>query len=144
MSPLGFVGLGVMGSRMARRLLAAGHAVQGYNRNREKADPLVALGMTRAGSPRAAAEGAEVVFSIVTDTAALRAVGLGPDGILAGLRRGAVWVEMSTVSPRATRELGALAEAQGAALLDAPVSGGPGTVEQGQLSIYVGGETAAL
>jgi len=144
MSPLGFVGLGVMGSRMARRLLAAGHAVQGYNRNREKADPLVALGMTRAGSPRAAAEGAEVVFSIVTDTAALRAVGLGPDGILAGLRPGAVWVEMSTVSPRATRELGALAEAQGAALLDAPVSGGPGTVEQGQLSIYVGGESAAL
>src|SRR3990172_3257681 len=115
MSPLGFVGLGVMGSRMARRLLDAGHAVQGYNRNREKADPLVALGMTRAGSPRAPAEGAEVVVSIVTPTAALNA-----------------------------GRLGALAEAQGAALLDAPVSGGPGTVEQGQLSIYVGGESAAL
>src|SRR3972149_8757306 len=128
MSPLGFVGLGGMGTRMASRLLAAGPAVEGYNRTREKADPLVALGMTRAGSPRAAAEGAEVVFSSVTDTAALRAVGLGPDGILAGLRRGAVWVEMSTVSPRATRELGAPAAAPGAAPPGAAGAGRPRAV----------------
>jgi 3-hydroxyisobutyrate dehydrogenase-like beta-hydroxyacid dehydrogenase len=144
MTALGFVGLGTMGSRMAKRLLAAGHAVQGHNRTAAKADPLRALGMRPAPSPRAAAEGADVVFSMVSDAAALRAVGLGPDGILAGLRPGAVWVEMSTVSPRATRELGALAAAQGATLLDAPVSGGPGTVEEGQLSIYVGGDPAAL
>jgi 3-hydroxyisobutyrate dehydrogenase-like beta-hydroxyacid dehydrogenase len=141
---LGFVGLGVMGSRMARRLLGAGHAVVGYNRTPEKSGPLVAAGMKRAASPRAAAEAADVVFSIVSDSDAVRAVGLGPDGIVAGLRPGAVWLEMSTVSPKATRELAALAEAKGATLLDAPVSGGPSIVEQGQLAIYVGGDAAAL
>lgn len=143
MGTLGFVGLGVMGSRMVKRLLGAGHAVHGYNRTPAKGAPLAAAGMTVAGSPRAAAE-ADVVFSIVSDTAALNAVARGPDGILAGLRPGAVWLEMSTVSPRATRELAALAEAKGATLLDAPVSGGPGIVEQGQLAIYVGGDPEAL
>jgi 3-hydroxyisobutyrate dehydrogenase len=141
---LGFVGLGVMGSRMAKRLLDAGHPVQGYNRTTAKAERLVAAGMKVVESPRAAAEGVDVVFSIVSDNAAARTVALGPDGIVAGLRPGAVWLEMSTISPRVTRELAAFAEAKGATLLDAPVSGGPGTVEQGQLAIYVGGDPAAL
>ena len=141
---VGFVGLGTMGSRMAGRLVGAGHSVRGHNRTRAKAAPLVAAGMGWADSPREAARDAEVVFTIVSDTAALRAVSLGPDGILAGLAAGAVWVEMSTVSPRATRELAAAAAEKGATLLDAPVSGGPGTVEQGQLAIYVGGDEAAL
>lgn len=140
----GFVGLGTMGSRMARRLLAAGHAVRGHNRTRAKADALVAAGMEWAGSPREAARDAAVVFTSVADTAALHAVSRGPDGILAGLAAGAVWVEMSTVSPRAIGELAEAAEAKGATLLDAPVSGGPGTVEQGQLAIYVGGDAVAL
>ena len=141
---LAFVGLGAMGSRMVKRLLAAGHEVRGYNRTRSRAEALVAAGMLTADSPRAAAEGALAVLSCVADTAALRAVALGPDGILTGLASGAVWIEMSTVSPSLTRELAAAAEEQGAIMLDSPVSGGVGTVEQGQLSIYVGGDMAAL
>lgn len=142
--PLGFVGLGAMGSRMVRRLLGAGHSVRGWNRTHAKAEPLVRAGMRWADSPRAAAEGAEVVLSCVADTAALRAVALGPEGILEGLAPGTVWLEMSTVSPTLTRELAQAAEARGATLLDAPVSGGVSTVDQGQLSIYVGGDKAAL
>ncbi len=141
---LGFVGLGAMGSRMVKRLLAAGHEVRGYNRTRSRAEALVATGMLTADSPRAAAEGGLAVLSCVADTAALRAVALGPDGILAGLVSGAVWIEMSTVSPSLTRELAAAADERGAIMLDSPVSGGVGTVEQGQLSIYVGGDMAAL
>lgn len=144
MTTLGFIGLGTMGSRMARRLLDAGRRVVGYNRTRAKAQPLVAAGMRLAESPRAVAEAADVVFSMVTDTAALRALALGADGIVAGLRPGAIWVEMSTVSPPATRELGALVAARGAAMLDAPVSGSVVTLEQGQLSFVVGGEAAVL
>jgi len=117
---LGFVGLGAMGSRMAKRLLDAGYPVVGYNRTPAKARWLVEAGLRLADSPRGAAEGSDVVFSMVTDTAALRAVALGPDGIVAGLGRGSTLVEMSTVSPTVILELAALAEARGAALLDAP------------------------
>jgi 3-hydroxyisobutyrate dehydrogenase-like beta-hydroxyacid dehydrogenase len=141
---LGFVGLGAMGSRMAKRLLDAGYPVVGYNRTPAKARWLVEAGLRLADSPRAAAEGSQVVFSMVTDTAALRAVALGPDGIVAGLGRGATLVEMSTVSPAVIHELAALAEARGAAVLDAPVSGSGVTVEQGTLSFMVGGDPAVL
>jgi len=141
---LGFVGLGAMGSRMAKRLLDAGYPVVGYNRTPAKARWLVEAGLRLADSPRGAAEGSEVVFSMVTDTAALRAVALGPDGIVAGLGRGSTLVEMSTVSPAVVLELAALAEARGAALLDAPVSGSGVTVEQGTLSFMVGGDPAVL
>lgn len=144
MTTLGFIGLGAMGSPMAKRLLKAGFAVTGYNRTRAKAELLIADGMRVADSPRAAVEAAEVVFSMVSDTDALRAVALGPQGILAGLRPGAVWVEMSTVSPAATRELAQQVVARQAAMLDAPVSGSPLTLEQGQLSIMVGGDAAVL
>jgi 3-hydroxyisobutyrate dehydrogenase-like beta-hydroxyacid dehydrogenase len=144
MMRLGFVGLGAMGSRMARRLLDAGHTVTGYNRTRAKAEPLVAAGMRLAGSPRAAAEASDIVFSMVTATEALRAVALGGDGIVAGLRAGATWVEMSTVSPAVTCELGRQAAARGAAMLDGPVSGSILTLQQGQLSIMIGGEEAVL
>ncbi|MBI2154184.1 MAG: NAD(P)-dependent oxidoreductase [Candidatus Rokubacteria bacterium] len=141
---LGFVGLGAMGGRMAKRLVDAGHRVVGYNRTRAKARPLVAAGMRLAESPRAVAEAADVIFSMVTDTAALRTLALGADGIVAGLRPGAAWVEMSTVSPTATRELAALVAARGAAMVDAPVSGSVATLEAGQLSIMVGGDAAVL
>jgi 3-hydroxyisobutyrate dehydrogenase-like beta-hydroxyacid dehydrogenase len=141
---VGFVGLGAMGSRLARRLLAAGHHVQGWNRTADKARDLVATGLTPAKSPRAAAEGAEAVFVMVTDDGALRAVTQGPDGALAGLGQGAVLVEMSTVSPGAVRELAAPAAARGAAVLDAPVSGSTITVENGQASFMVGGDPVAL
>jgi 3-hydroxyisobutyrate dehydrogenase-like beta-hydroxyacid dehydrogenase len=144
MATLGFVGLGTMGSRMAQRLLDAGHPVVGYNRTREKAKPLVDRGMRLADSPRAVSTAAEVVFSMVTDPEALRAVALGADGLVAGLRPGAAYVDMSTVSPTTTREVGAAVEARGAAMLDAPVSGSIATLEQGKLAIMVGGDPGVL
>ena len=144
MTTLGFIGLGAMGGRMARRLLDAGHAVVGYNRTAAKAAPLVAAGMRRADSPREVAEAAEVVFSMITDSRALEAIADGPDGVLAGLSAGATWVEMSTVSPAVTRALAGRVAERGATLLDGPVSGSVATLEQGQLSIMVGGDAAAL
>jgi len=144
MAAVGFIGLGAMGSRMAKRLLDSGRSVVGYNRTPEKARALVAAGLTLAKAPRAVAEATDAVFSMVTDNVALRAIGLGPDGVVAGLRPGAVWVEMSTVSPAVTRELGQAVAARGAALIDAPVSGSPVTLEAGQLSFMVGGDPAAL
>ena len=141
---LGFVGLGVMGGRMAKRLLKAGHTVVGYNRTREKARWLAEAGMRLADSPREVAEAADAVFVMVTDGAALDAVARGPEGLLAGLRRGAVVIEMSTVSPAAVRALGAEVAARGGTLLDAPVSGSSVTVEAGQLSFMVGGDPATL
>jgi 3-hydroxyisobutyrate dehydrogenase-like beta-hydroxyacid dehydrogenase len=144
MATLGFVGLGAMGSRLVRRLLDAGFTVVGYNRTAAKARPLVEAGMLLGASPRAVAEASDVVFSMVTDNDALRAVALGPDGIVAGLRRDAVFVEMSTVSPAVTREVGEAVAAHGAAMLDAPISGSTITVEAGTASIAAGGDAAAL
>jgi 3-hydroxyisobutyrate dehydrogenase-like beta-hydroxyacid dehydrogenase len=144
MATLGWVGLGAMGSRLAARLLAAGHTVVGWNRTADKARELVAAGLRLAPSPRAVAEAAEATFSMVTDDAALRAVALGPDGIVAGLRPGAVFVEMSTVGPAATREVGAAVAARGATMLDVPVSGSTITVERGEASFQAGGDPAAL
>jgi 3-hydroxyisobutyrate dehydrogenase-like beta-hydroxyacid dehydrogenase len=144
MGSIGFIGLGAMGGRMVKRLLDAGHSVVGYNRTAAKAQALAAAGMKLAASPRQTAEAAEVVFSMVTNTEALDAIAHGADGVLAGLHPGSVWVEMSTVSPGASRRLAEEARGRGAALLDAPVSGSVLTLEQGQLSIMVGGEAAAL
>jgi 3-hydroxyisobutyrate dehydrogenase-like beta-hydroxyacid dehydrogenase len=140
MARLGFVGLGVMGGRIARRLLAAGHDVTGWNRTPAKAAWLVEEGMALADSPRAVAAASEVTFSMVTGTAALRAVTDGADGVLAGLGPGRVYVDMSTVSPSASRELAGEVAARGAAMLDAPVSGSVVTLEEGRLSVMVGGD----
>ena len=144
MPRLAFVGLGAMGGRLARRLLAAGHPIAGWNRTPDKARDLVAAGLALATSPRAAAEGAAAVFTMVTDDAALRAVALGADGVIAGLGPDAVLVEMSTVSPSVVRELETPVRARGAWLLDVPVSGSTITVEQGQASFVAGGDAAAL
>ena len=141
---LGFVGLGAMGGRMARRLLDGGFTLHGYNRTAAKAADLVAAGMKRVASPREAAERAEAVFTMVTDDAALDAVTRGPQGILAGLRPGAILIEMSTVSPAVIHRLADEVAARGAALLDAPVSGSPATLDAGQLSFMVGGDPAVL
>jgi len=141
---LGFVGLGVMGGGVVKRLLGAGHAVQGWNRTREKAQWLLDEGMQWAASPREAAERSEIIFTMVTNTAAVRAVTEGPDGILAGLASGKVYVDMSTVSPANTRALAARVSELGARMLDAPVSGSVATLEQGNLSIMVGGELEAF
>ena len=144
MANLGFVGLGVMGGGVARRLLAAGHTVHGYNRSREKAAPLVELGLVLEDTPREAAQAADVVFSMVTNVAALEAVTQGPDGILAGLSPGKLYVDMTTGTPEASRALAERVEAVGAQMLDAPVSGSVSTLEEGRLSILVGGDEDAF
>ena len=140
MAHLGFVGLGAMGSRIAKRLLDAGHRVTGYNRTAAKAQWLVDAGLRLAPSPRAVAEAAEVTFSMVTDTAALRAITEGPQGILAGLGPGKIYVDMSTVNPEVCRALAGRVRERGAEMLDAPVSGSLVTLEEGRLSIMVGGD----
>lgn len=144
MAELGFVGLGAMGGRIANRLLEAGHEVVGWNRTRAKAEWLADSGMRLAGSPREVAEKSDVVFSMVTDVKALAAVTDGPDGLLAGLAQGKVYIDMSSVSPTASLDLAARVEATGAAMLDAPVSGSLKTLEDGKLSVMVGGDEATF
>jgi len=144
MANLAFVGLGVMGSQMVNRLLSKGHTVSGYNRTRSKAQWLIDQGMKWADSPRAAADAADVVFAMVTNSAALAAVTDGPDGILSGLRPGKVFVDMSTVSPEVSRALAERVRQQGADMVDSPVSGSVITLQQGKLSIMVGGRRETL
>jgi 3-hydroxyisobutyrate dehydrogenase-like beta-hydroxyacid dehydrogenase len=144
MADLGYVGLGVMGSAITRRLLDAEHRVSVWNRTREKADPLLEAGARWADSPRAVAERSDVVFTMVTNTAAVQAVTDGPDGILAGLGPDKVYVDMSTASPANTRALAEKVAAVGAQMLDAPVSGTSITVEQGKASVMVGGDDDAF
>jgi 3-hydroxyisobutyrate dehydrogenase-like beta-hydroxyacid dehydrogenase len=139
MANLGFVGLGVMGGNMVERLLSKGHTVTGYNRTRGKAERLIKLGMRWAESPRAAAESADLVLCMVTNSAALQAVADGPDGILSGLSKGKVLVEMSTVSPEVSRALACKVREKGADMVDSPVSGSVLTLQQGKLSVMVGG-----
>ena len=139
MAEIGLVGLGVMGGRMAKRLLDAGHRLSGYNRTRSKAEWLIEAGMRWADTPREVAEEAEITISMVTDSRALRAIVNGPDGILAGLGDGKLYVDMSTVSPAESRELARRVAERGARMLDAPVSGSVATLEEGNLAIMVGG-----
>ena len=139
MANLGFVGLGVMGSRMVSRLLDKGHRVTGYNRTRAKAQWLLDKGMRWADSPRAVVEAADVTFAMVTNAAALAAITDGPEGIVAGLAAGKTFVDMSTVSPEVSRATATKVRAQGADMLDAPVSGSVITLEEGKLSVMAGG-----
>jgi 3-hydroxyisobutyrate dehydrogenase-like beta-hydroxyacid dehydrogenase len=144
MANLGFVGLGLMGGRMVRRLLAAGNRVTGHNRTRAKAADLIQAGMQWADTPRAVAQAADITFSMVSDSAALSSVTEGPDGILAGLSAGRIYVDMSTVSPRLITGLAGRVAAAGARMLEAPVSGSVPAVESGSLVIFVGGEADTL
>jgi 3-hydroxyisobutyrate dehydrogenase-like beta-hydroxyacid dehydrogenase len=139
MANLGFVGLGVMGSQMVSRLLGKGHTVTGYNRTRAKAQWLIDKGMKWADTPRAVAAGAEVTFAMVTNAAAIAAVTDGPDGIIAGLSAGRYFVDMSTVSPEVSRATALKVRAKGADMVDAPVSGSVITLQEGKLSVMVGG-----
>ncbi|MDQ6778324.1 MAG: NAD(P)-dependent oxidoreductase [Actinomycetota bacterium] len=144
MTAIGFVGLGAMGSRTAGRLLDAGHRVYGTNRTAARAQPLLERGLIWLATPREVAASAGVVFSMVTDDDALKAIACGPDGILAGLEPGTVYVDMSTVSPRASRQLAERVRAHGAHMLDAPVSGSIPQAESGTLAIMVGGDERAF
>jgi 3-hydroxyisobutyrate dehydrogenase-like beta-hydroxyacid dehydrogenase len=141
---VGFVGLGTMGARMAKRLIDAGHEVRGWNRTKEKAAWLVDAGMRWGETPRAVADASEFTFTMLTDTAALLAVTEGDDGILAGLGPGKVYVDMSTVSPSASREIAAEVASRGASMMDAPVSGSVVTLDEGKLSVMVGGDPDAF
>jgi 3-hydroxyisobutyrate dehydrogenase-like beta-hydroxyacid dehydrogenase len=140
MANLGYIGLGAMGGRVAKRLLDAGHTVTGYNRTKSKAQWLLDSGMRWADTPRAVTEAADVVFTMVTNTSALHEVVHGPDGIMAGLRAGKVFIDMSTISPAASRKLAKQVTETGAQMLDSPVSGSVITLEQGNLSLMVGGD----
>ncbi|MGH6769985.1 MAG: NAD(P)-dependent oxidoreductase [Xanthobacteraceae bacterium] len=141
---LGFVGLGVMGQGIVPRLLAAGHSVTGWNRSAEKAKPLIERGMTWADTPRAAAEQSDLVFSCLTDGSAVHAVALGDGGIIAGIKPGAIYLDMSTISPDVSRSVSAAFADKGFAMLDAPISGSPVTLAQGNASVMVGGDQAAF
>jgi 3-hydroxyisobutyrate dehydrogenase-like beta-hydroxyacid dehydrogenase len=139
MANLGFVGLGVMGSQMVNRLIDKGHLVTGYNRTRAKAEWLIKKGMRWADSPRAVAQAADVVFTMVTNAIALTTITEGPDGLLAGFDAGKILADMSTVSPAVSRALAAKIREKGADMVDSPVSGSVITLQEGKLSVMVGG-----
>jgi 3-hydroxyisobutyrate dehydrogenase-like beta-hydroxyacid dehydrogenase len=144
MSTIGFIGLGAMGSRIAGRLLDSGHRVYGTNRTRSKAQPLIERGLQWRTTPREVADASDVIFSMVTDDAALDEITSGPDGILAGLQDGKVYIDMSTVSPRVSRPVAGRVSARGVQMLDAPVSGSIPQAESGTLAIFVGGNEDAF
>jgi 3-hydroxyisobutyrate dehydrogenase len=137
---IGFIGLGIMGKPMARNLLKAGFPLTVYSRRRSAVEEIMANGAAGAHSPREVAEHCDVIITIVTDTPDVRQIVLGENGVLTGLRPGGVIIDMSTISPTATREIAAIAQAQGVDFLDAPVSGGEGGAMAGTLSIMVGGK----
>ena len=141
---IAFIGLGTMGAPMATRLLQSGHRLTVHNRTRGREEPLAALGAARAASPAEAAAKAELVFTMVSDTPDVRQVVLGEQGAIHGMASGSVLIDMSTISPAATREIAAQLVERGIEMLDAPVSGGSEGAKQGTLSIMVGGQAEVL
>ena len=141
---IGFIGLGVMGRPMARHLLSKGHPVIVHNRSRGPVDELVAAGATAAGNAAAVASQSTIVITMLPDTSDVELVLTAPDGVLAGLQRNAVVIDMSSISPVATRRLASLVSEMGATMLDAPVSGGEIGAINAALSIMVGGDEQAF
>jgi len=141
---IGVIGLGAMGSRMARRLLAAGYRVYGWNRSEHKAASLAEAGLFPCPTPRQVAENAAIVLSMVWDSAALRQVTLGPDGLVAGLTAGQVYIDMSTVEPKVSAEISREVDVRGAAMLGCPVSGSLDAAEQGKLVLLASGPAYAF
>ncbi len=144
MANLGFVGLGTMGGTIAKRLLDSGHTVTGYNRTREKAQWLLDAGMEWGETPRQVAEAADITFSMVSNSSALQEIVNGDNGILAALKPGKLYVDISTASPTVSREIAAQVAATGAQMLDAPISGNLVTLADGSSSFMVGGDPAAF
>jgi 3-hydroxyisobutyrate dehydrogenase-like beta-hydroxyacid dehydrogenase len=141
---VGFAGLGAMGAGIAQRLLDAGYDVVGWNRTKEKAAALLDAGMGWAETPRELAASVDVLSTMLTNTPAIEATAGGPDGVLAGVRPGTVWADVSTIAPDASIALAERVAATGATFLDCPVSGSPATLAAGQLSVMVGGDRAAF
>ena len=140
---LGWIGLGDMGQVIIPRLLEAGHEVTGWNRTASKADGLIEQGMAWADTPREVAERSDFVFSMVTDAAAVEAIALGDNGVIAGLGEDGVYMDMSTIDPLVSRNVSAAFAERGLTMLDAPLSGSPVTVAQGTASTMVGGDRVA-
>jgi 3-hydroxyisobutyrate dehydrogenase-like beta-hydroxyacid dehydrogenase len=144
MAKVGYIGLGAMGSHMVDRLLAKGHEVTGYNRTRSKAQWLIDKGMKFADSPAEVVNQVNVVISMVTNSGALKDIAEGSKGVVGALTPGKIWIDMSTVAPAVAREIAAKVREKGADLVDAPVSGSILTLQQGKLSIMVGGRAATF
>jgi 3-hydroxyisobutyrate dehydrogenase len=140
---IGFVGLGHMGGSMAARFLTAGYPVYGEEEHRAHAQELIADGLQWRDTPREVADASDILFTSLPDDRVLETVASGPDGILAGLAGGKIWVDVSTVSPGASRDLAERVQAVGATMLDAPVSGSVPQVQTGTLTIMVGGDSDA-
>ena len=136
---VGFIGLGVMGKPMAKRILEAGYPLTVWNRTRWKMEELVKLGAQGAESPKDVAEKSDVVITMVTDSPDVEEVVLGPSGVIEGAREGLILIDMSTISPEVTRRIAKKLAEKGVKMLDAPVSGGDIGAKQGTLSIMVGG-----
>lgn len=137
---IGFIGLGTMGVGMSLNILKAGHDVSVHNRTREKEEAVAKAGASRAASPREAAEGAEIIVTMVSDTPDVEEVVLGAEGVIQGAPEGAIVIDMSTISPTATRKMAEALGQKGVKMLDAPVSGGPEGANNGTLAIMVGGD----
>ncbi|MHB0876214.1 MAG: 2-hydroxy-3-oxopropionate reductase [Anaerolineae bacterium] len=141
---VGYIGLGIMGKPMARHLLEAGYSLTVHNRSRAAVDEMVALGASGAHSAAEVAAASDIVFTCLPDSPDVDLVVTGPDGILAGIRPGSVYVDTSTISPVVTKRLAAAIAEKGATMLDAPVSGGQVGAEKATLSFMVGGEAEAF
>lgn len=141
---IGFIGLGLMGQPMSLNLIKAGFPLVVWSRTQSKADPVVAAGASLAASPAEVARRSDVVITIVSDSPDVEQVVLGPDGVIEGARRGAVVVDMSTISPAVTRSMAHRLAEKGVAMLDAPVSGGTTGAQNGTLSIMIGGDAEVL
>jgi len=137
-----FIGLGTMGVGMALNILKAGHEVTVHNRTREKEEQVAKQGAERAESPQEAAQGAEIIVTMVSDTPDVEEVVLGTSGVIHGASEGSIVIDMSTISPAATRQMAEELGKRGIKMLDAPVSGGPEGAQKGTLAIMVGGDAA--
>ena len=144
MQHVAFLGLGAMGAPMARRILAAGFPLTVWNRNPERSAPFAALGASVAAIPRDAAASADVVCTMLSDPAALEAVADGPDGLVAGLQPGKIWLDFSTVTPEASRRAAEKARKRGADFCDVPVAGSVKPATEGTLKLLAGGDPAIL
>src|SRR2546428_2168349 len=141
---IGFIGLGIMGSRMAANLQKHGHSVVVFNRTREKAEPLMAKGATRADSPAALALQVEVIFTMLAYPDAVEEAALGEDGFLRYPQPGQMWTDCSTVNPSFSRKMAVEAKAKGVGFLGTPVTGSKGQAELAKLTFWVGGEKGDL
>ena len=141
---IGFIGLGDMGQGIVPRLLDAGHHVTGWNRTAFKAELLIEKGMVWGETPRDVAASSEFVFSVVTDGQAVQSVALGDEGVITGLDANSIYLDMSTIDPELSRQVGSEFAENGLTMLDAPISGSPITLEQGSASTMVGGDRVAF